>query len=141
MVLETFLFAGTIKSPSTQANEDVIVSISGVVVGGLPSTNGGDIETIESIKNYAPRLYSSQNRAVTSNDYGKFQLKKYIQIQNLVSVVGGEEMEPPQYGNVQISIKPKNGFFVSDFDKTRILTDLKKYSNSRVSIKKWWKIP
>ena len=129
-----FSFAGTIKSPSTQANEDVIVSISGVVVGGLPSTNGGDIETIESIKNYAPRLYSSQNRAVTSNDYENLIKKIYPNTES-VSVVGGEEMEPPQYGNVQISIKPKNGFFVSDFDKTRILTDLKKYSISGINQK------
>ena len=123
-----FSFAGTIKSPSTQANEDIIVSISGISgIEGLPSTNGGDIETIESIKNYAPRLYSSQNRAVTSNDYENLIKKIYPNTES-VSVVGGEEMDPPQYGNVQISIKPKNGFFVSDFDKTRILTDIKKYS-------------
>ena len=130
-----FSFAGTIKSPSTQANEDIIVSISGVSgLEGLPSSNGGDIETIESIKNYAPRLYSSQNRAVTSNDYENLIKKIYSNTES-VSVVGGEEMEPPQYGNVQISIKPKNGFFVSDFDKTRILTDLKKYSISGINQK------
>ena len=130
-----FSFAGTIKSPSTQANEDIIVSISGISgIEGLPSTNGGDIETIESIKNYAPRLYSSQNRAVTSNDYENLIKKIYPNTES-VSVVGGEEMEPPQYGNVQISIKPKNGFFVSDFDKTRILTDLKKYSISGINQK------
>ena len=75
-------------------------------MGGLPSTNGGDIETIESIKNYAPRLYSSQNRAVTSNDYENLIKKIYPNTES-VSVVGGEEMEPPQYGNVQISINQK----------------------------------
>jgi|TARA_B100000035_G_scaffold308797_1_gene314012 hypothetical protein len=130
-----FSFAGTIKAPSTQANEDIIVSISSVSgLEGLPSSNGGDIETIESIKNYAPRLYSSQNRAVTSNDYENLIKKIYPNTES-VSVVGGEEMDPPQYGNVQISIKPKNGFFVSDFDKTRILTDLKKYSISGINQK------
>jgi len=139
-----FSFSGTIKtqSTSTQLNEDVIVPINsiefvdenGTAVVPLPSSNGGDIETIESIKNYAPRLYSSQNRAVTSNDYENLIKKIYPNTES-VSVVGGEEMEPPQYGNVQISIKPKNGFFVSDFDKTRILTDLKKYSISGINQK------
>ena len=139
-----FSFAGIIKSPSqsTQVNEDTVVTINSVEfkdknekeVVILPSSNGGDIETIESIKNYAPRLYSSQNRAVTSNDYENLIKKIYPNTES-VSVVGGEEMDPPQYGNVQISIKPKNGFFVSNFDKTRILTDLKKYSISGINQK------
>ena len=145
-----FSFAGTIKAPSqfTQL-EDTVVTVNSVKfidkildenvseeneVVILPSSNGGDIETIESIKNYAPRLYSSQNRAVTSNDYENLIKKIYPNTES-VSVVGGEEMDPPQYGNVQISIKPKNGFFVSNFDKTRILTDLKKYSISGINQK------
>ena len=139
-----FSFAGTIKEPSTsiQSTQNNIVSIysvsfqdeNGTIINPLPSSNGGDIETIESIKNYAPRIYSSQNRAVTSSDYENLIKKIYPNTES-VSVVGGEEMDPPQYGNVQISIKPKNGFFVSDFDKTRILTDLKKYSISGINQK------
>ena len=139
-----FSFAGTIRepSPNVQSNVSKIVSINrvafedenGVEVIPSPSNNGGDIETIESIKNYAPRIYSTQNRAVTSNDYENLIKKIYPNTES-VSVVGGEEMDPPQYGNVQISIKPKNGFFVSDFDKTRILTDLKKYSISGINQK------
>ena len=45
-----------------------------------------------------------------------------------VAVVGGEELDPPQFGKVQISIKPKNGTFVSDFDKTQIKNKLKSYA-------------
>ena len=45
-----------------------------------------------------------------------------------VSVVGGEELDPPQFGTVLFTIKPKNGEFVSDFDKTQILQKLKSYS-------------
>ena len=30
-------------------------------------------------------------------------------------------MDPPQFGTVQISIKPKNGSFVSDFDKSNFI--------------------
>ena len=134
-----FSFAGTITDTNRDQNVLQISRIefsdeNGNLVLISPSRNGGDIESLESIKTYAPKLYSSQNRAVTSNDYENLIKKIYPNTES-VSVVGGEEMDPPEYGNVQISIKPKNGFFVSDFDKTRILTDLKKYSISGINQK------
>ena len=52
-----------------------------------------------------------------------------------VSVVGGEELDPPEYGTVTISIKPKNGSFVSDFNKKQILDNLRKYSVSGINQK------
>jgi len=113
-----------------QKSEDGTYAV--ISVSPTSSSNGGDIESIESIKRYAPRIYSTQNRAVTSNDYENLIKQIYPNTES-VSVVGGEEMDPPQYGNVQISIKPKNGYFVSDFDKSRILTDLKKYSISGIN--------
>tara|TARA_S200002703_G_scaffold155638_2_gene160012 strand:- start:11384 stop:13300 length:1917 start_codon:yes stop_codon:yes gene_type:complete len=128
-----FSFAGTITDTSRDQNVLQISSIENISSSN-PSRNGGDIESLESIKTYAPKLYSSQNRAVTSNDYENLIKKIYPNTES-VSVVGGEEMDPPEYGNVRISIKPKNGFFVSDFDKTRILTDLKKYSISGINQK------
>ena len=134
-----FSFAGTITDTSRDQNVLQIRGIFGAesgegIISRSPSRNGGDIESLESIKTYAPKLYSSQNRAVTSNDYENLIKKIYPNTES-VSVVGGEEMDPPEYGNVRISIKPKNGFFVSDFDKTRILTDLKKYSISGINQK------
>jgi|TARA_B100000073_G_scaffold341699_1_gene343461 hypothetical protein len=130
-----FSFAGTIVDTSQDQNILQITNINFLNEDQIsPSKNGGDIESLESIKTYAPKLYSSQNRAVTSNDYENLIKKIYPNTES-VSVVGGEELDPPQYGNVQISIKPKNGFFVSDFDKTRILTDLKKYSISGINQK------
>ena len=48
-------------------------------------------------------------------------------------MVGGEELDPPQYGKVLISIKPKNGISISDFTKNRILNDLKQYSISGIN--------
>lgn len=96
--------------------------------------NGADIETIDSIKYYAPRIYSAQNRAVTGNDYESIIKKIYPDAES-VSIVGGEELDPPEYGTVQISIKPKNGTFVSDFNKSRILSELKQYSISGINQK------
>lgn len=96
--------------------------------------NGADIESINSIKYYAPKIYSAQNRAVTGRDYESIIKKIYPDTES-VSVVGGEELDPPEYGTVQISIKPKNGNFVSDFNKSRILSQLKQYSISGINQK------
>ena len=89
--------------------------------------NGGEIENISSIKYFAPRLYSAQYRAVTSRDYEAIISSIYTNTES-VAVVGGEELTPPKFGTVQISIKPKNGSYISDFDKQNILNELKKYS-------------
>lgn len=98
------------------------------------SQNGSEIENIDSIKYFAPRIYSAQNRAVTGRDYETIIKTIYPDTES-VAVVGGEELDPPAFGTVQISIKPKNGFQVSDFNKSRILSQLKQYSISGINQK------
>ena len=96
------------------------------------AANGSAIESVDSIKYFAPRIYSSQHRAVTTRDYEAIIQQIYPNTES-VSVVGGEELDPPEFGNVIISIKPKNGDFVSDFDKQTILTKLKDYALSGIN--------
>ncbi len=96
--------------------------------------NGADIESVDSIKYFAPRIYSSQYRAVTARDYEAIIQNIYPNTES-VSVVGGEELDPPQFGNVLISIKPKNGDYISDFDRNTILSKLKQYSLSGINQK------
>jgi hypothetical protein len=96
--------------------------------------NGGNIEPISSIKYFAPRLYSAQYRAVTARDYEAIIQSVYPNTES-VAVVGGEELVPPEFGTVQISIKPKNGTYVSDFDKQNILSKLKQYSIAGINQK------
>jgi len=96
------------------------------------AANGSAIESVDSIKYFAPRIYASQHRAVTTRDYEAIIQQIYPNTES-VSVVGGEELDPPEFGNVVISIKPKNGDFVSDFDKQTILTKLKDYSLSGIN--------
>ena len=91
------------------------------------ASNGADVEDVSSIKYFAPRLYSAQYRAVTPRDYEAIISSIFPQTES-VAVIGGEELDPPQFGKVQISIKPKNGTFVSDFDKTQIKNKLKSYA-------------
>ena len=96
--------------------------------------NGGAIEDVSSIKYFAPRLYSAQYRAVTSRDYEAIIASVYPNTES-VAVVGGEELVPPQFGTVQISIKPKNGTYVSDFDKRNILNKIKQFSIAGINQK------
>tara|TARA_B100000963_G_scaffold322250_1_gene306171 strand:+ start:374 stop:2320 length:1947 start_codon:yes stop_codon:yes gene_type:complete len=91
------------------------------------ASRGSEVEDVSSIKYFAPRLYSAQYRAVTPRDYEAIINQIYPQTES-VAVIGGEELDPPQFGKVQISIKPKNGTFVSDFDKTQIKNKLKSYA-------------
>jgi len=96
------------------------------------AVNGSDIESIDSVKYYAPRLYSSQYRAVTAKDYEAIVQRIYPDTES-VSVVGGEELDPPEFGTVVLSIKPKNGTFLSDFTKSQILSKLKDFSVAGVN--------
>jgi hypothetical protein len=119
-----FDYAGTVRG---SVGELVIPTGPVVVNTTRNAQGGGEIEPIDSVKYFAPRLYSSQYRAVTGRDYESIIQTIYPNTES-VSVVGGEELTPPQYGKVLISIKPKNGDFVSDFDKQFILNKLSDYS-------------
>jgi len=129
---DIFSFAGTIVDNTD--NENNISPGTVIVKTEQNSINGSDSESISSIKYYAPRIYSSQYRAVTSRDYEAIIKKIYPDTES-VSVIGGEELDPPEFGTVTISIKPKNGTFVSDFNKQRILSDLKQYTISGINQK------
>ena len=91
------------------------------------SRDGDDIESISSIKYYAPRIYSSQYRAVTSSDYESVLGYIYPNVES-VSAYGGEEMNPPRFGKVFISVKPRNGDFLSDETKKELIQKLKSYA-------------
>jgi hypothetical protein len=91
------------------------------------SADGDNIESVDSIKFIAPKIYASQFRAVTSNDYKALIPSIYANVDS-VSTYGGEELNPPEYGKVFISIKPKNGTFLSEVTKRDILRSLRQYS-------------
>jgi hypothetical protein len=126
----SFSFAGSIRN----ANNGTIDIDSVSITTNQSSQNGSEIESIDSVKYFAPRIYSSQYRAVTSRDYEAIIKKIYPDTES-VAVIGGEELDPPEFGSVSISIKPKNGTFVSDFNKQQIINKLKQYSISGINQK------
>jgi hypothetical protein len=108
-------------------NNRVVTTGVSLITTNSSSQNGREIESVESIKKYAPRKYSSQNRAVTATDYETIIPTIYSEAES-ISVFGGEDLTPPQYGRVFISIKPINGPFVSNQVKDNIERELRRYA-------------
>ena len=113
---------------SRNAVENTITSGISLVTADIPSSGGDEIESVDSVKKYAPQIYGTQNRALTSNDYEILIPNKIYPETESISVYGGEELVPPQYGKVFISIKPRTGDFVPNAIKENIKRDLRKYS-------------
>jgi len=122
-----FVYSGRLVYIRNSTEYTVTSGIS-LLTTGLIASGGENIESVESVKKYAPRIYSSQNRAVTANDYETLIPTKIYPETESISVFGGEELIPPQYGKVFISIKPRSGDFLSNLVKENIKLKLKKYS-------------
>ena len=122
-----FSFSGRLTYTRNSIEYTVTSGIS-LLTTGLISQGGENIESIDSIKKYAPRIYASQNRALSANDYEALIPAKIYPETESISVFGGEELVPPQYGKVFISIKPRSGDFLPNLIKENIKRDLKKYA-------------
>ena len=121
-----FNFSGRLTYISNGIDVDITSGIS--LIATLQSSENGDsIESIDNVKYLAPRVYASQYRAVTPNDYKSLIPFLYPNIDS-VSAYGGEELDPPQFGKVFITVKPKNGEFLSAVAKDSIKNGLKKYT-------------
>ncbi len=121
--VSSFTFNGRI----VDNNNRVVNTGISLLTTNTESRGGQNLETIDSIKKYAPRIYASQNRAVTATDYETIIPTIYPEVES-VSVFGGEDLSPPRFGKVFISIKPINGTFVSSQVKDNIKNSLRKYS-------------
>ena len=119
-----FSFVGNITNQDGAAINSALVSL---VTTEEKSRDGDDIESISSIKYFAPRIYSSQYRAVTASDYESVLGYIYPNVES-VTAFGGEEMSPPRFGKVFISVKPRNGDFLSDETKRELIQKLKSYA-------------
>jgi len=118
-----FSFSGTIRD-----NNDAILNATiGPVITNTASQNGDNIQSLESVRYYSPRLYASQYRAVTAGDYEALIPSIYPNIES-VTAYGGEELTPPEYGKVFIAAKPKNSDYLSESTKESILNSLRQYS-------------
>jgi|TARA_B100000085_G_scaffold82752_1_gene74561 hypothetical protein len=95
------------------------------------SQQGIAAESVESIKYNAPRYYSAQYRAVTSQDYAIITRKIYPNAQSVVAY-GGDALNPPVYGKVFIVIKTRTGSNLNDATKKQIAADLRPYAMASI---------
>ena len=108
----TFTYGGSLAS-----NTQSFVTTIDVAFGGTGP------ESVDDIKWNAPRAYASQNRCVTLDDYKTIVLSQYPNAQS-INVWGGEQNNPPSYGDVFISIKPESSEALSEIEKDLILNDI-----------------
>lgn len=93
-----------------------------------PAHSGAESESIDQIKFAAPKNWESQNRAVTVQDYKTLIAKDYPVLDS-VAVWGGEDSIPPQYGKVFMSLKPVEGFVVTEEAKQYVINDVLRRRN------------
>ena len=125
--INSFTFSGRITYIRNAQNYTVTSGVSLITTETI-SSGGEVIESVDSVKKFAPRIYASQNRCLTANDYETLIPSRIYPETESISVFGGEELIPPQYGKVFISIKPKSGDFLPNLTKENIKLKLKKYA-------------
>jgi hypothetical protein len=118
-----FSFAGQIADN----NGNPITSGISLLSTNTASKGGSDIESVESVRKYSTQIYSSQYRAVTAADFEAIVPQIYPETES-VTAFGGEDLVPPVYGKVFVSIKPHNGVYLSSEVKRNIQLDLRKYT-------------
>ena len=117
-------------STSAGANNFVLMdSVSGYSTYTLTpivsASQGGTKESISSIKFQAPKSYAAQGRAVSKNDYiTAIQQNSLGYSFDAVNVWGGEENNPPVYGQVFISLKPAGTYSLTTTQKQRIINEV-----------------
>ncbi len=125
--VSSFNFSGRIQYTRNANTYNVTTGIS-LLTTGIIASGGETIESVESVRKFAPRIYASQNRAITANDYESLIPAKIYPETESISVFGGEDLIPPQFGKVFISIKPKTGDFLPNLVKEQLKLKLKKYA-------------
>ena len=120
------------KLTSGRSNLALTSGVSLLAVGA-PAAGGADIESLDSIKKYGPRVHGSQNRAVTANDYETLIPSIFPETES-VSCFGGEELSPPRFGQVFCAVKPTNGSNLSNALKENLKNAVKKYNVAGISL-------
>ena len=120
--VRTFIFSGVLENPDGVTPNAYTTTINSTVA----SSGGEEIESIDKIKYTAPKSYGTQERAVTAQDYEAIVRRVYPATSDII-IFGGEDQDPPEYGKVFISLKPKDATYLTSLTKQEIIKELKKY--------------
>ena len=121
---KSFTFNGVITDKFSNIGYVYNVNVNSAAT--VVANGGAGIESISKIKFNAPKYFSTQDRAVTANDYGSIVRQIYPAISDII-IFGGEEDDPPEYGKVKIVIKPESASFLSSSTKKDIVGKMKRY--------------
>jgi len=128
-------YVATDGSAATGANNFVYMNSSPnlgsyVITPQIAASQGKNKESVDSIKFQAPKSYAAQGRAVTKEDYISLLQQNNLGISfDAVNVWGGEENNPPIYGQVFMSLKPTGGYVLTETQKQRLIQNtIKPYS-------------
>ena len=127
------IFVEYIVTNGPLANKASTFTATGAVAGitsenyiletSIAATGGVDAQTERSIKFQAPKLYSAQRRATTKEDYKAILLEQRPDIES-ITVYGGEDADPIQYGKVFIAVKPAGNNTFGTTTKNQIKNDI-----------------
>ena len=84
------------------------------------SIGGSERESIDSIRYFAPKSIQIQERAVTESDYAVLMRNQFPEIKS-ISVYGGEELSPPQYGKVVLALYINEEESISEAKRSKYL--------------------
>ena len=122
---------GAANSAKTFSGTSVAGETNITIATVSAAAGGAEPETIQSIKYNAPLDFASQGRAVTTDDYKVIIPQVYADTQ-AIQVWGGEDNDPPIYGQVFVSIKTTSGFNLTQAQKDTIATSLDRYNIASV---------
>jgi hypothetical protein len=109
---------------TTTLTDGLSESLTNFIITPVSEAAGGsEKQSVDSIRYSAVNQYTSQNRLITYKDYESYILSNYPNLDS-ISVWGGEEENPPVYGKVFISLKPKDNYFISETEKQRIINEI-----------------
>jgi hypothetical protein len=127
VIVDYIISSGTVANGAISFSPSAPISGFGtqhIVTTTLVQAAGGlDAETTDQIRFAAPKSYQAQNRAVTVGDYKLLIAENYTNTDS-VTVWGGEDAVPPQYGKVFISIKPVAGYVITETAKALVVSEI-----------------
>tara|TARA_Y100001937_G_scaffold126844_1_gene197216 strand:- start:4119 stop:5990 length:1872 start_codon:yes stop_codon:yes gene_type:complete len=122
----TYIVVDTLHADGARAftmSQNINGFTNPIITTTTVASGGAEKESVESIKFKATKFYTSQNRLVTLNDY-KAKVSEYYPNADAVAVWGGEDNDPPEYGKVFVSLKPNNADYLSEVEKSEVISKL-----------------
>jgi hypothetical protein len=131
--VKNLTFTGEYKYYTNSNVLGTLVPIQNITFTNSVSDGGTDTETLAEIKFKATKLFIAQNRAVVGSDYQSIILNNFPYVGS-VQVMGGEDLTPPQYGKIKLTIQTKNGLKLNNIQKNNIKDTLKRYNITTIPI-------